>query len=114
MLSVNVTSLLLALGLPHDSHKAILSPLSNALLGKDRQDGSSASANPLGVALPSSKEMMEPEDPEMGYEEGVIGLWIRLKDARFLRERFKTQALAESPVWALLNDDIVEKVCFHA
>lgn len=85
---MNATSLLLALGLPKNKHYAIISPLSNA--------------------LPSSKEVLEPADPEMGYESGVTGLWIRLQDARFLRDRFKGHA--DCAVWALLNDDIVEKV----
>lgn len=88
---MNATSLLLALGIPKNKHHTIVNPTGN---------------NPF----PCCKEVHEPLDPETGYDPGVVGLWIRLHDARFLRDRFKGQGHAENPIWALLNDDIVEKV----
>ncbi|KAI9632828.1 uncharacterized protein MKK02DRAFT_41140 [Dioszegia hungarica] len=84
---VNVTTLLLALGIPKSKHHTIV--------------------NPSGHTFQATKEVPEPTEPNMGYDPGVVGLWIRLTDARFLRDRFKS--LADSPIWAMLNDDIVER-----
>lgn len=90
---MNATTLLLALGIPKGKHHTIVNPTGNS-------------------PFPSCKEVYEPQDAEMGYDAGVVGLWIRLHDARFLRDRFKGQGYADNPIWALLNDDIVEKVRF--
>ena len=86
---MNATVLLLALGIQKSKHGGIICA--------------------GGQTFPTSKEIVQPTDPELDYAPGVVGVWIRLADAMFLQERFKSP-LSEHPVWALLHPNVVERV----